>query len=159
MRAKTFGILIALTGVLLLLRELGYSLTQNLATWEFLLILTGVFIILHAMRKPNHPYMMIWGGIAVGLGLHAWGLNHLEWWPSHWSLVPAIIGAAFLICGGIIKKNRRHGTIGTLLLCMGIFAWPGIHQIPGIGPFAVWLNTYWPGLLIILGLMLVFRKK
>ncbi|PTX59363.1 hypothetical protein C8P63_11258 [Melghirimyces profundicolus] len=158
MRSKTFGILIALVGVLLLLRELGYPVAAQVASWEFLLIVAGILIIVYSFSKPKNPHLMIWGGIMTGLGIHAWGINRVEGWPTHWSLVPAIIGASFLIFGGLVRKNQRQGTVGAILLLLGVFAWPGVSEIPGLGQAAVFLNTYWPGLLIILGLVMAFRR-
>lgn len=158
MRTKTIGILIALSGLFLLIRETGYSFSLDKLSWELLLAGAGMLVILISRRKPNRPYLIIWGGIATGLGIHAWGLNHIKDWPSHWSMIPAIIGASFLLFGGVIKRNRNHGTIGALLLLLGLFAWPGVAEIPVLNPAAEVLNTYWPGILVVLGLYMTFKK-
>ncbi|GGA41107.1 hypothetical protein GCM10007416_12620 [Kroppenstedtia guangzhouensis] len=158
MRTKTIGILIALAGIFLLFRKQGISPSPDTLSWELILAAAGLLVIIYARHKPRHPYLMIWGGIALGLGLHAWGLNHIKDWPSHWSMIPVIIGATFLIFGGLIKKNRHHGTIGTLLLLLGLFAWPGVADLPGLNPATQILNSYWPGILVILGGYMAFKK-
>lgn len=158
MRTKTIGILIALAGIFLLFRKQGISPSPDTLSWELILAAAGLLVIIYARHKPRHPYLMIWGGIALGLGLHAWGLNHIKDWPSHWSMIPVIIGATFLIFGGLIKKNRHHGTSGTLLLLLGLFAWPGVADLPGLNPATQILNSYWPGILVILGGYMAFKK-
>lgn len=158
MRTKTIGILIALAGMFLLFREQGVALSPDTLSWELILAATGLLVIFYARHKPRHPYLMIWGGIALGLGIHAWGLNRIKDWPSHWSMIPAIIGASFLLFGGLIRKNRNHGMIGALLLLLGLFAWPGVTEIPGLNPAAQILNSYWPAVLVILGGYMAFKK-
>ncbi|MFC4078419.1 hypothetical protein [Salinithrix halophila] len=158
MRGKMIGILLVVSGALLMLRKLNGAIPKSITNWEFLLIVAGVTILLIARKKTGKPHLMIWGGIITGLGIHSWGLSHVNEWPEHWSLVPAIIGSSFLLFGGILRKNNKQGTIGSLLLLLGLFAWPGVTEIPGLGRAADTLNTYWPALLVILGLTLIFKK-
>ncbi|OYD08287.1 LiaI-LiaF-like domain-containing protein [Paludifilum halophilum] len=158
MQGKHAGIVLIVAGAFLLMRETEWQLYKYLSTWEFLLILTGLIVLFLSMRQPHHPNLMIWGGITLGLGIHAWGLSHVKEWPQHWSLVPAIIGACFFLIGGLLKKDRKKGTIGAILLLLGLFAWPGANRIPGVGEAAVFMNTYWPTLLILLGIFLLWKK-
>ncbi|MFD1426407.1 membrane-bound ClpP family serine protease [Kroppenstedtia sanguinis] len=158
MRTKTIGLLIVLAGIFLLLREQGIELSLDTLSWELILALAGLLMIFFSRHKPRHSYGMIWGGIALGLGVHAWGMKQIKDWPAHWSMFPAIIGASLLIFGGLLRKNRSHGTIGALLLLLGLFAWPGVTEIPGLHPIAQFLNSYWPGILVILGTYMAFKK-
>ncbi|SDW24713.1 hypothetical protein SAMN05444487_10253 [Marininema mesophilum] len=159
MRGKIMGLFIIAAGTLLLLRQLGWSIAQTISNWEFLLVIAGFILLILAMRKPVRPRLSIVAMTLIGLGIHAWGLAQIEKWPDHWSLFPIIIGASFLLMGGLYQKNRFYGVIGTLLCLLGLFAWPGVGGIPGLEDLEQTLNTYWPILLISLGLILFIRKK
>ncbi|QKG84070.1 hypothetical protein GXN76_06005 [Kroppenstedtia pulmonis] len=158
MHHKTIGTLLALAGVFLLWRKLDWPLTDQLGSWEFLLILVGLVLLFLSLRHRKKARLQVWGGIALGLGIHAWGSAYWSGWPHHWSIIPAVIGSSFLLFGGFINKDRKSGLIGATLILLGLFTWPGINNIPVMGEAASWLSIYWPVMLILLGLILFFRK-
>ncbi|SFS99100.1 hypothetical protein [Marininema halotolerans] len=158
MRRKIMGLFIIAAGILLLLRELGWPLAQTVSKWEFLLIVAGLILFIISIQKPPRPRLSILAGILIGLGIHSWGLAQIESWPDHWSIFPLIIGLSYLLIGGLLQKNRSYGMVGSLLCLLGIFAWPGVGDIPGLEKVAQTLNTYWPVLLITLGVLLFIRK-
>ena len=102
---------------------------------------------------------MIWGGIALGLGVHAWGMNQIKDWPAHWSMFPAssVQLSSHLRRSAQEKTEPRHhrcpvaaARIIRLARCDGNL--PGLHPAPQI------LNSYWPGILVILGTYMAFKK-
>lgn len=158
MNGRPIGILIAGIGTFLLMRKLGWSWESLFTSWEFLLILLGVCLILFAMNRPNRSHLLVWGGVVAGLGIHAWGIAHMDGWPRHWSLIPAVVGLSFFLWGGLYLKNRNQGMIGMILILLGLFAWPGIVDLPIIGQVGDTLHKYWPTALIVLGLLLMTKK-
>lgn len=155
---KIIGLLLVLTGILLLIKELNQkSFSSLFLTWELLPFATGMGILFYAVKK-KHRHFFLGGSILAGIGIHLWGINHFPSWPSHWSWLLLIVGAAFLLVA-YVYKERFSITVGILLLLTALFAWPGIQEIPSISPVTRTLHTYWSLFLILLGLLVILKKK
>jgi hypothetical protein len=149
-RANFVGILLIVGGLLLLIRRIDLPMTERFTTWEFILFLSGVIMLLIAHFRSNRN-LMLWSGLLTGMSLHMWGKANLDGWPDHWSFLFIIAGAAFLLVFAS-QKDRRSGIIGILLILTGFAAWPGLTWVAGS------LNNYWPVLLVVLGIFLITKK-
>lgn len=155
---KIIGFLLVITGILLLIKELYQkSFTSLFLTWEMLLFVTGVGVVFYAFNKMNRHFFL-GGAILAGMGIHLWGMNQFHNWPDHWSWFLMIIGLAFLL-RAYVYKERFSITVGVLLLLTALFAWPGIQEIPVLSPITGPLHTYWSTFLILLGILVIFKKR
>ena len=149
-RANVVGIFLIVAGLLLLLRKIDLPMADRFGTWEFILFLTGVVMLVIAHFRSNRN-LMLWAGLITGMSLHMWAKANVDGWPDHWFFLFIIVGAAFLLVFAS-QKDRRSGIIGILLILTGIAAWPGLPWVAGS------LNNYWPVLLVVLGIFLITKK-
>ena len=139
------------------LKEFAYSSTS----WPLMIIGAGVFLGLLALVLWV-PGLWIPACIVGGIGglLYWQNLNdRWETWAFTWTLIPGFVGVGMLI-SGFLSKNRRQivgagWNIFTSLILFAIFG-------SFLGGISI-LGTYWPILLILLGLVFLgtglFRRK
>ena len=153
-----FGVLILITGVVLLLRTTGY-INNIEALWPVLLIIVGVFFLYNFLFRGSAPRNLFYSSLFILAGIFSLLLNTLfsgtelmEVWPIFMS----IIGISITLYG--LKK--RGGTRVALLI-------PGITLIilslvflpfsldfidKRIRSFAL---IWWPFLLILIGVDMI----
>lgn len=156
MHSKIIGFFLLLAGAILMIFKLGVAPLNSFFTWPFFLFLIGACLVFFGFLKSNASFAL-WGGIFAGLGIAIWGSRTIEGWPTHWSLIVGLIGVAFLLQFAINKHNLS-AVIGSVLVLIGIFWWPGIKEMPLIAPVAGILHTIWPVFVVVLGVFLMVRK-
>jgi len=125
-------------------------------TWPFLLFVTGALLLFFAILYKNGS-LIIWGGIIATLGISIWGIKYVEGWPDHWSLLAALIGLTVLLHYAI-TKNQMSATVGAILFLIGLFAYPGIKDLPFVAPITSVLHTIWPVFIVLLGFVFLVKK-
>jgi hypothetical protein len=153
-----FGVLILITGVVLLLRTTGYI--KNIETlWPVLLVIVGIFFLYNFLFHGSAPRNLFYSSLFILAGIFSLMLNTvfsgtglMEVWPIFMS----IIGISITIYG--LKK--RGGTRVALLI-------PGITLIVLsllFLPFSLDLidkrirsfaRIWWPLLLILIGVDMI----
>ncbi|MGA9173044.1 MAG: hypothetical protein WBZ33_03570 [Thermoactinomyces sp.] len=156
MKVKLTGFILILAGILLMLIKSDLASIPSLMTWPFILFLLGAILLFFAYLKRNHS-LTLWAGLIAALGLSIWGIKYVNGWPRHWSLLLGLFGVAVLLSYSI-SRNRITGIVGTIMVITGIFAYPGIADLPVISPITSILHGIWPVFVVILGLVLVIRK-
>jgi hypothetical protein len=155
------GILLILLGALFLsyqVRPDWYSWVQVEVTWPLIVIGVGVFLLVFGLLV-GAPGMAVPACIVGGIGgLLYWQNTYQQWesWSYAWALIPGFVGIGIILSGllggGRLRESFEGG--GTLILIsLVLFAIFGSF----LGGPAL-LGTYWPILLILLGLIVLARS-
>lgn len=153
---KLIGFLLILASILLLLIQTNSAPLESFITWPFLLFFLGAILIVIGFVNNNDKLALI-AGIAASIGLFIWGREHVDDWSDHWSILMILCGVAVLL-QFLINKQNITIAIALVLILSGISAWPGLHDIASLAGIAPVLNTYWPFLLLGLGVYFLVRK-
>lgn len=153
-----FAYIIIGIGVFFLLRELKLPIFTDFYSWQTLLIIVGLAILIHSYRAPNYDNIFI-GTLIFGVGIHLHGKENYSFWIDHWAVYLVIIGAAFLLRYLKTKSNLLIGLIflalGLLLIYSGqfnvYFSW--VYDLIAL------LERFWPILLIVVGFILLKKGK
>lgn len=156
MKVKLIGFLLVLFGIAVMIIHFGWAPFNSFLTWPFLLFIAGAILLFFAILYKNGP-LIIWGGIIATLGITIWGIKYVKGWPDHWSILVALIGLTILIHYAIIK-SQTSVLVGTILFLIGLFAYPGIRDLPLVSPITSILHSIWPVLIIILGFIFLIKK-
>lgn len=150
------GVLFIGIGLYYLVQTLSLPISDQLTSWQIILILIGVGLILQGVISKEGA--MIFPGVLIaGLGVHFYFVNKLALWPTTWGMYALILSIAYLAS---YYKTKKTGLIpGLLLLALAII------ELLYTG-FQFWLAStfsfiggFWPVILIAVGLYLVFKKK
>lgn len=156
MQKKLLGFLLTFISILLLLIKTESAPLQSFISWPFLLFFLGTVLILVAFVNQNDKLALI-AGLGSSIGLFIWGKEYVEGWSSHWSILMMLCGVAVLL-QYLINKQNLVIVIALILIISGICAWPGLNDIASLASIAPTLNTYWPLLLLGLGVYFLIRK-
>lgn len=156
MQTKIIGFIITLVGVILLLVQTSLTSLASLLTWPFLLFLVSVLLLYIGILKKISS-LTLWAGFVATITITVWGLEYVNGWPKHWSLLVALFGLVVLL-QFTINKSKITALVGVILILTGIFAYPGITELPFISPITSVFHAYWPVLIVILGLIFISKK-
>lgn len=157
MQSKVIGLLLVLFGLLLFIVKFEWAPLASFLSWPFLLFLSGILLtFLGFIRKKSQ--LVFLGSLMGGIGLYIWGLKYeIDGWPDHWSLIVVILGISFLLQVGV-NKHKLTAVIGVMILLAGLFAWPGITEIPILTPMTTTFHSIWPVFVVVLGAILLLKK-
>jgi len=157
-------LLIALGAVVLLAREAGFDMFEQIGTWGWPLfvIVPGLLLLAAALvpRPPRGIGFAIAGAIVTTVGallLYQSRTGHWESWAYAWALIPMAAGLA-LIAYGLFSRSSsmvRGGTwmagIAALLLAIGAWFFEGVFA-GGVRPELI---EWWPIAIVAVGAVLV----
>lgn len=156
MQTKILGFIITLVGIILLLVQTDLTSLASLITWPFLIFLFSVLLLYVGILKKIST-LTLWAGFAATISVTAWGLKYVNGWPKHWSILVALFGLVVLL-QFTINKSKITALVGVILILTGIFAYPGITELPLVSPITSVFHAYWPVLIVILGLVFISKK-
>lgn len=145
-------------GAYFLLKQLKVPIITDLYSWQTLLIIVGLAILIHSYTAKSYQNLFV-GTIVLGLGIHLHGVAHYSFWIDHWAVYPLIIGIAFIVR----YLHTKSGLFpGLLLICFAIIMIFSI-QLPiwfdWVYVILDYVEMFWPILLIVIGFYLLKRKK
>ncbi len=146
-------------GALFLAVQLVPGLRELMAiefSWPLLIIGLGVFLFVLGLLV-GAPDMAIPATIVSGIGgLLFWQNSTGNWesWAYAWTLIPGFVGLGMILAGLIGGNLRQRFGGGMALILISALMFAVFGSILGV-PFA--LGSYWPVLLIALGLLILFR--
>ena len=154
------GTILILVGLLFLLMqifpELGFNLDMS-SQWPLVIIFVGVLLILGAIL--GSPRLAILGSITTGIGgiLYVQNLtNSWSSWAYIWTLIPGFVGIGLLVAGILGYKRRASWRAGGRLLLISVMLFLIFGAFfNGLGV----LGQFWPVLLIILGLWMLWPRR
>lgn len=152
------GILLIGMGLYFLLKELQIPIITHFYSWPTILMIIGVALLLHSYIANEYDSILS-GAIMLGLGVHLHGIHSYSFWIDHWGMFPLIVGVAFLLRYQKTKKGFFPGIILVIGSLFAIFASNKPGWFYWISVFVNFIESFWPLLLILLGLYLLFIKK
>lgn len=156
MQKKLIGFFLVFFSILLLVIKTELAPIQSFISWPFLLFFLSTVLIAVSFINQNDKLTLI-AGIGGAIGLFIWGKQYVDGWSDHWSILLLLIGFAVLL-QYVINKDNLTAVIAIVLIFSGICAWPGLKNIASLASIAPTLNTYWPLLLLGLGVYFLLRK-
>ncbi|MFC0522425.1 LiaI-LiaF-like domain-containing protein [Pontibacillus salicampi] len=158
-KQNTFsGIFLIGIGLYFLLKELNIPIITNFYSWPTILIIIGIAMMLHSYLSRDHDKLFP-GTVVLGLGIHFHGVQHFRFWIDHWGVFLFIIGIAFLIRYQKTRSGLFSGIILVGLSLFTIFVSNKPSWFHWINALVNMIETFWPLLLVLTGLYLLFFKK
>jgi len=149
------GLVLILVGAWLLVDQWMPGLLPHFS-WPWTIIGVGVFLLLLSLLT-GAPDLAVPACIVGGIGgLLCWqnATGNWESWAYAWTLIPGFVGVGIVLAellGGEARKGMREGS-GLILVSLIMFAIFGSF----FGALGM-VGTYWPVLLILLGLLMLVR--
>ena len=155
-----FGTILILVGVLFLFVQFFPGLAASLdlsQQWPLVIVTVGVLLILSAVWGT--PTLAIPGSIVAGIGGLLYVQNQTNAWESWsyaWALIPGFVGIGLLLAGILGYKRRASWRAGGRLLLISVMLFLIFGAFfNGLGV----LGQFWPVLLIILGLWMLWPRR
>ena len=145
-------------GAYFLLRQLKVPIVTDFYSWPTLLIIVGLALLIHSYTSRNYQNLFI-GTIVLGLGIHFHGVAHYTFWIDHWAVYLLIVGIAFIIRYVHTKDGLFPGVLLIAFSIIMIFSINLPVWFDWIYIVIDYIETFWPAMLIIIGIYLLLKKK
>ncbi len=159
--ALAVGILLIVLGGLFLAGQLFPGLFDWVGplSWPLIVVAVGVFLFVLGLLV-GEPDLAVPACIVGGIGLLLYWQNatdNYESWAYAWTLIPGFAGVGTILAG-LLKGDRKAARDGLWTVLISIVAFAIFSSIfrPMFGQPAL-LGQYWPFLLILLGVILLFQ--
>ena len=151
------GLILILAGILFLVLQAFPELAAQIdlaSQWPLIIVGIGALFLLGALFGT--PPLAIPGAIVTGIGLLLFYQNatgNYQSWAYAWSLIPGFVGLGIMLMGALDPDQREQIGNGfrLVLISLGLFV--------VFGGFFGAFGQYWPVLLIIGGVLLLFRSR
>lgn len=153
-----FGVLLVGFGIFFLLNELHMSIAAKVYTWPVLLILIGAALLTESALSQDHSNLLA-SYILITLGIHFYVSEQIPFWPTNISMVVFMVAISFLLSARKAKSGFFQG--GTLLIIAILMMFSDRLKLflPKVEDGVNHLTTFWPILLLLVGLYLLFFKR
>ncbi|MGV3464390.1 MAG: hypothetical protein ACO1OT_03745, partial [Heyndrickxia sp.] len=134
------------------------ELFKEYITWPSLLIIIGIAFLVQGYNGKNYEAILP-GVIFTGFGIHFHIVHKLSTWPDNMGIFLLIISLGFLLQ---YQKTRNGLFQGMLFLILSIILLFYDKVIGTLGLLQNRVANFWkysPIALIIIGLILLFKKK
>lgn len=145
-------------GVYFLLRQLKIPILTDFYSWQTLLIIVGLALLIHSYTSKNYQNLFT-GTIVLGLGIHFHGVAHYSFWIDHWAVYLLIVGIAFIVRYVHTKSGLFPGVLLIAFAIIMIFSIQLPIWFDWIYIVINFIEKFWPILLIVLGVYLLTKKK
>lgn len=150
-----WGIVLILLGVGFLVYQWNPGLFAGFS-WPWLLLGMGaIFVVASLVTRTGG--MMIPGLILLGLGgIFTYQINTGDWgsWAYVWPLMPGLAGLGMFIGGLYDPELAEARPVGIIMAVVSLIVFAILGGIFGLDPG---LLRFWPVLLILLGLFVLFQ--
>lgn len=151
------GLILILAGILFLVLQAFPELAARIdlaSQWPLILVGIGFFLLLGALFGT--PELAIPASIVGGIGLLLMYQNmtgNWESWAYAWALIPGFVGLGIILMGLLDPDKRDEIRNGMRLLFISL----ALFLV--FGGFFGAFGQFWPVLLIIGGVLLLFRGR
>lgn len=152
-RSVLGGIILIILGLFFLARQLNIPYMDRIAFWPLLLIGVGLFFTISALSDRKKDHSIFTGVLLLGIGIHFFASELSSQWPQHWAMYTLIVSIAFF-AQFLLTGHKGVLTPAIVLLLVTLFStvWSNLwSEIPW--PYV------WPILLIVVGLVFLFRNR
>lgn len=155
-----WGIILIALGVVFLLNQLFPQILAGFS-WPWILVaLGGLFVLGSLVGRVGG--LMVPGVILLGLGgifLYQTRTGNWESWAYIWGLIPAFAGLGMLIGGFYDAELRKARPAALIMIIVGLVLFAVFGGVFGsIFGLSADILRFWPVLLILLGLWVLFRE-
>lgn len=153
-----FGIMFVGFSFFLLMNRFPFPLFAKLHSWPTLLLLVGIAMIVQAYRAYDFQQLLP-GMLLLTLGIHFHAVSLFSFWPKHIGMVLFMIALSFLLSSRKNHANLLQGIFLFIFSMVMMFSdrlrtWTALFE----QHFSyVW--KFWPLLLLMIGLYLLFFKR
>lgn len=144
-------------GVFFLIREWDLPFIHYLYSWQSIVMLVGVFLLLYGYKTKNYQHLFP-GVLLLGLGIHFHGLAYYDFWIDHWGMYPFIVGVAFLVRSIKTKDGRMVGALLAIFSLLMIFSDFFSYYFSWFQSLTEMFNQIWPIILILVGIYILKKK-
>jgi len=145
-------------GVFFLLRQLKIPILTNFYSWQTIVIIIGLALLIHSYKTKNYQNIFS-GTVILGIGIHFHGLQHYSFWIDHWAMYILIIGIAFLIRYIKTKDGFFYGIFLTGLAIFLLFPFNLPDWLNWVYVVFNVVERYWAIILIIIGIYLLRKGR
>ncbi len=151
------GLVLILAGLLFLLLQAFPEVAARFdlaGQWPLIMVGIGALFLIGAI--VGSPPLAVPGSIVGGIGLLLYFQNatgNWDTWAYAWTLIPGFVGIGIMLIGlldGSQREQIGHG-FRLLLISLALFLL--------FGGFFGALGQYWPILLILAGVFILFRSR
>ncbi|MBU3572271.1 DUF5668 domain-containing protein [Priestia aryabhattai] len=153
-----FGVLLVGFGIFFLLNELHMSIAAEVYTWPVLLILIGAALLTESALSQDHSNLLA-SYILITLGIHFYVSEQIPFWPTNISMVVFMVAISFLLSARKAKSGFFQGGILLIIAILMMFSDRLKLFLPKVEDGVNYLTTFWPILLLLVGLYLLFFKR
>ncbi|MED3978546.1 LiaF transmembrane domain-containing protein [Priestia megaterium] len=153
-----FGVLLVGFGIFFLLNELHMSIAAKVYTWPVLLILIGAALLTESALSQDHSNLLA-SYILITLGIHFYVSEQIPFWPTNISMVVFMVAISFLLSARKAKSGFFQGGILLIIAILMMFSDRLKLFLPKVEDGVNYLTTFWPILLLLVGLYLLFFKR
>jgi hypothetical protein len=160
------GIVMVVAGIAVIaLRQIGVDIAEVIqrAGWPFFIIIPGIVLLAMAFlpAPPRGLGLAIGGSIVTTVGLillYQQSSGHWESWAYTWALIPGASGLAMAIYGlasrhgDLVANGLRVSGVAAVLFGTGFWFFETIFET---GRVPIDLGTWWPAILIGVGLLVI----
>ncbi len=151
------GLILIFAGILFLVLQAFPDLAAQLdvaGQWPLIIVGIGVLFILGAVF--GNPPLAVPGSIVAGIGLllaYQNATGNWESWAYAWTLIPGFVGLGIMLMGALDhdKRSQIRDGLRLMLISLALFL--------VFGGFFGAFGQFWPVLLIVGGLLLLFRSR
>ncbi|SDI58617.1 hypothetical protein [Natribacillus halophilus] len=139
---------------------LAYAFAPQFAnewmTWETLLVWLGVALAFEGFFTKSGAAVLP-GIFIIGLGIHFHAVTIYPNWPNDVGVIATLLGIACLITYLFARKDTL--LLGVLLICLGALFLFFEPVVANIAEATETITFIWPILLLVIGGLLLFRRK
>ena len=152
------GILLIGFGMYYLISKWQIPSLQIFTYWTTPILITGIALLFQAFKGKESHYIFP-GIIVLGFSIHFYAIEHIKNWPNHWSVLTLVISIGMLFQS---RKGKGDLLPGILLFIMSLFFLFNeklTTMLTSLQSQVSYFQQYWPILIAVIGLYLLFSKK
>ncbi|MCE7793468.1 DUF5668 domain-containing protein [Salipaludibacillus sp. CUR1] len=152
------GIILIAAGIFFLTRQFNFTFPYGdlLFQWPSILIIIG-FVLSWQGFSNRDDHKMFSGIVLLGLGILFHGIYTFNYWTYEWPYFTLIIALAFLLKYAVNKRDGAGPGFILLIISAAALFYSTITEWAYSLHSSV--ETIWPGLLILIGVYLLFFRK
>lgn len=145
-------------GIYFLIKQLEFVFFQPFIGWPTILAIVGISFLLHSYTAREKQNLFL-GVLLIGLGVHFHGLQQYDFWYDHWSIYTLIVGISLLFRYFQTKKGLLISSLLIIISTIMIFSISLPDWFQPIYSVIDFIETFWPIILIIIGLFLLRKRS
>ncbi|RKL65956.1 hypothetical protein CR203_17950 [Salipaludibacillus neizhouensis] len=152
------GLILVIIGIYYLSQQFAFSLpyTEIVLKWPSILFLIGMILSWQGFSNKDDNKMFS-GIVLLGLGTLFHGIHTFGYWNYNWPYFTLIISFAFFMKYFVNKRDGITPAIILLLISASALFLPQL--MARYQNLMTGYESYWPVILIIIGIYLLFFKK